>query len=48
MTYYVSAFTNDRARLCVHTMQTNDMAVADMVAHYWGKRGYVVTQSVES
>lgn len=42
MTYFVCAFTNDQAELCVHRMQTNDKMAAAIVLSHWENQGYKV------
>lgn len=41
-TLYVTAVTNDRAQLIVHTMQTTCTKVANMVANMWAEQGYKI------
>jgi hypothetical protein len=42
MTYYVTSYTNDEARLIVDTLRTTDASVAHIVAEVWEDRGLVV------
>jgi hypothetical protein len=47
MTYYVTALTNDRARLLVHELRTSDVMAADMIADHWFQLGHIVNRSEE-
>lgn len=47
MTYYVSALTNDKAKLIVHEMRTTDRRVAAMVAEMYEMDGLIVIQRSE-
>jgi hypothetical protein len=47
MTYYVTALTNDRARLIVHELRTSDVAASDMIADHWLELGYIVIRREE-
>ena len=42
MTYYVTAYTNDKAKLIVHSFITNDPVAADFVAIYLEDLGFDV------
>lgn len=46
MTYYVTAMTNDKARLIVKTMQTDDILTAECVADIWEDQGYIVERDL--
>ncbi len=48
MTYYVTALTNNKARLIVKKAQfTNDVDSADMIADLWADQGFSVIRSEE-
>lgn len=47
MTYFVTALTNDRAKLIVSETRTTDKAIAEMVASRIEAQGYVVVTSKE-
>jgi len=44
----LTALTNDKARLIVHTLATTDAAAADFVQDHWEERGLIVIRSEES
>jgi hypothetical protein len=47
MTYYVYALTNDKAQLCVKTLQTNCKVTAESIAINWENMGYIVKERCE-
>lgn len=48
MTYFVYAFTNDRARIIVKKAEiTWDAEAADVLAEVWEAQGYIVTSRQE-
>jgi len=47
MAYYVTALTNDRARLIVDEMRCSCEATADMVAQLWEDRGHIIVRRSE-
>lgn len=47
MTYHVTAFTNNRARLIASETRTDSKIVADMVKAHYEAQGYIVTVRVE-
>ena len=47
MSYRVFALTNDKARLCVHRLETSDEVAAEFVAHHWEECGFIVNREVE-
>ncbi len=47
MTYYVTALTNDKARLIAKTMQTSDEMTAECVADIWASEGFVIARTTE-
>lgn len=47
MTYFVTALTNDKARLIVSETQTTDKAIAEMVAAHLDAQGYIVVRRQE-
>ena len=48
MTYFITALTNDRARLIVSETRTTDETIADMVAVELERRGYLVERWQEA
>ena len=40
MTYFITAHTNDEARLIVSESRTTDAAIAELIASELRKRGY--------
>lgn len=48
MTYFVTALTNDAARLIVSETRTTDKIVAEMVAAHLEAQGYVVVRKQEA
>ena len=42
MTYYITACTNDRARLIVSEHRTTDQAVADLIVEHLKRQGHIV------
>ena len=48
MTHYITALTNDKAKLIVKKAEfTNDEASADMIADLWAAQGFFVIRSSE-
>lgn len=47
MTYFVTALTNDRAKLIVNETRTTDKAIADMVEAHLAAQGYIVVRKQE-
>ena len=47
MTYFVTAHTNDKARLIVSETRTTDAAVADLVTAHLRQAGYHVSRRQE-
>lgn len=47
MTYFITALTNDRARLVVSETRTTDETIAYMVKAELCRRGYIVLQRQE-
>jgi hypothetical protein len=47
MTYFVTALTNDRARLIVKEMRVSDEMTADVVAGMWAAEGWIVVRRQE-
>jgi hypothetical protein len=47
MTYFVTALTNDRARLIVKEMRVTDEMTAEVVAGMWAAEGYVIVRRQE-
>ena len=48
MTYFITALTNDRARLIVSETRTTDAVVAELVAAELERRGYLVERRQEA
>jgi hypothetical protein len=48
MTYYVTALTNDKARLIAKEMRVSCRNTAEAVAINWEDQGYIVTQRKEA
>ena len=48
MTYFVTALTNNEARLIVSETQTTDKAIADMVAAHLKVQGHIVVRREET
>jgi len=47
MTYYVTAHTNDQAKLIVSETRTTDKAIADLVAEHLKAAGHIVARRQE-
>lgn len=47
MTYFVTALTNNKARLIVSETQTTDKVIADMVAAHLEAQGHIVVRRQE-
>jgi hypothetical protein len=47
MTYFVTALTNDRARLIVKEMRVSDKMTAEVVAGMWAAEGYIIFRREE-
>lgn len=48
MTFYVTARTDDRAKLIVHEARITSKQAADMIASFWTEQGYDVVRWEES
>ncbi|MEY9198690.1 hypothetical protein ABIA16_003806 [Sinorhizobium fredii] len=48
MTYFVTALTNNTARLIVSQTQTTDKEIADMVAAHLEAKGHIVIRREEA
>jgi hypothetical protein len=48
MTYFITALTNDKARLIVSETQTTDKTIADMVAAHLEAQGYIIVRREEA
>lgn len=49
MTYYITAITNNSARLIVKKAEfTNDADSADLIAKLWEQQGYVIIRKEEA
>ena len=48
MTYFVTALTNDPARLIAHELRTSDPFIADVAAQIWAERGFVIVRGSEA
>lgn len=47
MTYHVTAFTNNRARLIASETRTDSEAIANLAKAHYEAQGYIVTVRVE-
>lgn len=47
MTYYITAFTNNRARLIVSETRTTDAALAVIIKGELEKQGHIVSEKVD-
>lgn len=47
MTHFITALSNDKAQLIVHTMRTTDERAALMIADMWKNQGHKVTYRKE-
>lgn len=47
MTYFVTALTNDKARLIEHELRTSDKGAADLVADLWEQHGNIIARRSE-
>ena len=47
MTYFVTALTNDKARLIEQELRTSDENAADMIATVWGNQGHIIVRRSE-
>jgi hypothetical protein len=48
MTYFLTALSNDRARLIHKEAQTTCATTADMIEAAWRAEGYIVNRTVEN
>jgi hypothetical protein len=48
MTYYVTALTNDKARLIAKEMRVSCKSTAETVAINWENQGYIVIERKEA
>lgn len=48
MTYFITALTNDKARLIVSETRTTDKVIADMVATHLETQGHIVVRREEA
>jgi hypothetical protein len=47
MTYFISALTNDQAKLIVSESRTDSKAVADLIAAEYAKQGHHVARWID-
>ena len=47
MAYYITALTNDKARLIVSETRTTDVHIADMVERHIKQQGWIVSRRQE-
>ncbi len=47
MTYFITALTNDKARLIVSETRTTDATIAELAADELSARGFVVVRRTE-